>query len=103
MIKISLFCCGGMSTSILASRMKKAASEKGIQAEIAAFSEAQLSNQLENLDAALIGPQISFMLPRLKKLCDEKNVPIAVIPSLDYGMMDGKKVLALALKLVNNK
>ncbi|HEL2203900.1 TPA: PTS sugar transporter subunit IIB, partial [Streptococcus suis] len=30
-----------------------------------------------------------------------KQVPIAVIPMADYGMLDGKKVLQLALSMVS--
>jgi PTS system cellobiose-specific IIB component len=100
MIKISLFCAGGMSTSVLVSKMKKAAEDKGIETEIQAFPEAQMAKKLEGLDVVLLGPQVAYILPKAKKICDEKGVPIAVISNLDYGMMDGAKVLDFALKLV---
>ena len=34
-------------------------------------------------------------------LVNNMKVPIAVIPMADYGMLDGKKVLNLALELID--
>ncbi|WP_026884734.1 PTS sugar transporter subunit IIB [Clostridium akagii] len=102
MVNIYLFCAGGMSTSILATKMKKTAELKGIEAEIKAFAVSQISKKLDNLDVALLGPQIRFRLPAAKKLCDEKGIPVAIIPSVDYGMMNGEKVLEFALKQITH-
>ena len=99
MIKIRLFCAAGMSTSFLVTKMKKAAEAKGIEVDIEALPESSLSKNLDGVDVALLGPQIGFALPKVKKICDEKGVPVEVIPMIDYGMMNGEKVLALALKL----
>lgn len=40
-------------------------------------------------------------LDKSKEICDKCDVPIAVIPMMDYGMLDGKKVLDLALSLIS--
>jgi PTS system cellobiose-specific IIB component len=34
-----------------------------------------------------------------KKICEPKGIPVDVIPMVDYGMMNGQKVLDFALKL----
>lgn len=100
MIKIRLFCAAGMSTSVLVNKMKKAAEAKGIEADIEAFPETLLQKQLEEgIDVALLGPQVGYTLPKAKKACGEKGVPVEVIPMVDYGMMNGEKVLNLAVKL----
>jgi len=101
MVRIYLFCSGGMSSSLLASRMRKTAESKGIEAEIKAFSLSQISKKLDNLDVALLGPQVAYRLPWVQKLCDDKKVPVAIIPSVDYGMMDGENVFEFALKQIN--
>lgn len=103
MVTIKLFCAAGMSTSMLVARMKKAAEAKGVQAEIEAFPEAQISKHLDGLDVALLGPQVGYTLPNAKKICEPAGVPVAVIPTVDYGMMNGEKVLDFALKLISNK
>ncbi|BCZ48937.1 PTS sugar transporter subunit IIB [Clostridium gelidum] len=99
MIIIKLFCASGMSTSVLVNKMKDAAKQKGIEAEISAFPEAQMDRHLDSMNVALLGPQVGYTLGKAKKLCDPKGIPVEVIPMIDYGMMNGAKVLDLALKL----
>lgn len=101
MVKIALFCAAGMSTSVLVNKMKKAAVEKGIEAEIEAFPEGQMSKYLDGVHVVLLGPQVRFILPKAKALCDPLGIPVDVIASIDYGMMNGAKVLDNALKLIN--
>lgn len=100
MITIKLFCAAGMSTSVLVNKMKEAAKAEGIEAEIEAFPESQMAKHLDSMDVALLGPQVGYTLPKAKKLCAEKNIPVDVIPMVDYGMMNGAKVLDFALKLL---
>ncbi|SKA90116.1 PTS system, cellobiose-specific IIB component [Clostridium sp. USBA 49] len=99
MIKIRLFCAAGMSTSVLVNKMKKAAQEKGIEADIDALPENAMAKSLDGVDVVLLGPQVGYTLPKAKKICGEKGIPVEVIPMVDYGMMNGEKVLNLALKL----
>lgn len=100
MVKIGLFCAAGFSTGMLVNNMKIAAQDAGIDAEIEAFSQAKIADYVPQLDVALLGPQVAYTLEKSKAICDDYQVPIAVIPMADYGMFDGKKVLQLALDLV---
>lgn len=100
-MKIALFCAAGMSTSMLVEKMKKAASEKGIEVNITAYPESELINKVNEIDVALLGPQVKFMLSKAKDICEPKGVPVDVINTLDYGMMRGDNVLEFALKLIN--
>lgn len=99
MINIKLFCAAGMSTSLLVKKMRDAAEKAGIEVEIGAYPETELKKRLQGTDIALLGPQIAYKLKEDKKICDEAGVPIAVIPMVDYGMMNGEKVLKFALDL----
>lgn len=45
---IMLVCSAGMSTSLLVTKMQKAAEEKGIEADIFAVSASDADNQLES-------------------------------------------------------
>ena len=56
----------------------------------------------EQVDIALLGPQIAYTMPKIEKTCNEYGVPFQVIPSLDYGRLNGDKVLDLALDIINN-
>jgi len=100
MIKIVLFCAAGMSTSVLVSKMQKAAVEKGLEVEIEAFAESQMAKHLDGVSVVLLGPQVRYILPKVKKICEPLGIPFDVIVSVDYGMMNGKKVLEHALKLI---
>ncbi|PKM51374.1 MAG: PTS sugar transporter subunit IIB [Firmicutes bacterium HGW-Firmicutes-7] len=99
MVKIRLFCAAGMSTSVLVNKMRKVAEAKGIEVEIDAHPEGQMTKLLDGVDVALLGPQVGYTLSKAKKICGEKNIPIEIIPMMDYGMVNGEKVLDLALKL----
>lgn len=103
MITIRLFCAAGMSTSLLVNKMKEVAKAKGIEVDIEAFPEGQMDKHLENVNVALLGPQVGYTLGKSKKICEPKGIPVDVIPIVDYGMMNGEKVLDFALKLNGNK
>ena len=100
MVTIKLFCASGMSTSVLVNKMKEAAKAKGVEADISAYPESQMDKHLESMDVALLGPQVGYRLSNAKALCDPKGIPVQVIPMVDYGMMNGAKVLDLALGLI---
>ena len=101
MIKIRLFCAAGMSTSMLVNKMKDSAKAKGIEVDIEAFPEGQMEKHLDDVDVALLGPQVGYTIAKARKICEPKGIPVDVIPMVDYGMMNGQKVLDFALKLAN--
>lgn len=99
MLKIRLFCNQGMSTSMLVSKMKDAAKENGLEADIIAYPVSELDERINGIDCALLGPQVAYMKAKSAQICAAKNIPMDVIPMQDYGMCNGKKVLAFARKL----
>ena len=102
MKKILLCCAAGMSTSLLVNKMKEAAKEIELESKIWAVSVEDLQNNLkEGADVVLLGPQIRYRLNDVKKICSEKNIPSDVINMVDYGCMNGKKVLNFALGLMD--
>ncbi|AGB19977.1 PTS sugar transporter subunit IIB [Thermoanaerobacterium thermosaccharolyticum] len=102
-MKILLICSSGMSSSLLAKKIKKAADDKGIDAEVWAVSTDALDNNLPNADIVLLGPQIRFMQKKISEVASVYNVPVDVIDAKDYGMCNGANVLEKALKLLNRQ
>ena len=100
MKRILLCCAAGMSTSLLVTKIKKAADEQGIETEVWAEPLEKVRDHVGNADVLLLGPQVKYALSELKKVTDEKGIPIDVINMMDYGMMNGPKVLEQALKLI---
>ncbi len=101
MKKIVLACAGGLSTSILLSKMQKEAVKENLKIEIIAIAEDKLKSVINSADCVLLGPQVGYMLEDLRSKYKSLNIPIDVIDIVDYGMMDGKKVLNIALQLMN--
>ena len=101
MKKILLCCAAGMSTSMVVRKMQKAAEAKGIEVEINAIGLEEFTAELPHHDCGLLGPQIKYKLKDFKILADEQHKPIAVINSMDYGMMNGEKILNETLALLN--
>ncbi|MEG2786783.1 MAG: PTS sugar transporter subunit IIB [Romboutsia sp.] len=99
--KIYLFCSAGMSTSLLASKMQNVAKQHNLPIEVEAFPYSEIDKIVEqrNPDCILLGPQVKFMLKEVQGKFDEK-IPVDVINSMDYGSMNGEKVLKTAIKMI---
>lgn len=99
---IMLVCAAGMSTSLLVSKMQKAAEAKGLDADIFANSANEADGILEkkDVDVLLLGPQVRFMRAQFEKKVEGKGIPVDVINMQDYGMVNGEKVLETALELI---
>ncbi|MFK4566733.1 PTS sugar transporter subunit IIB [Enterococcus sp. UD-01] len=102
---IMLVCSAGMSTSLLVTKMQKAADAQGIDADIFAVSASDADNNLANkpVDVLLLGPQVRFMKNDFEKRLEPKGIPLDIINMADYGMMNGEKVLQQALELMQAK
>ncbi|CAH0346471.1 PTS sugar transporter subunit IIB [Bacillus sp. CECT 9360] len=98
-MNILLVCSAGMSTSLLVQKMEKSASEKDIDVRIWAVSVDEARTNLEEADVLLLGPQVRYKLSQFKVLAEEKGIPIDVINPLDYGVLNGEKVLEFAMSL----
>ena len=104
MLKIRLFCAGGMSTSLLVTKMRAAAAEADVEADIEAHGVGSIERRIdESVDVVLLGPQIGYQKAQVKKVTDKLGIPMEVIPMTDYGMVNGKNVFALAQKLAEQK
>ena len=98
MKKIVLFCNAGLSTSALVKRMRDVAVRNNLDYEIHAYAVDTAMENGADADVILIGPQISYRADEVKKIFPEK--PVEVIDMASYGMIDGKKVLIQARKLM---
>lgn len=99
MKKFYLFCSAGMSTSLLASKMQKAADANKLPIEVKAFPIGTMGDIIEkhNPDCILLGPQVKYLLDDTKQRYGHLKKPIMVIDMKDYGVMDGEKVLKTAV------
>jgi len=99
LINIVLFCSTGLSTNLLIRKIENAAEKKDIAVTVKSYPESIMKKHISNADVVLVGPQVKHALTEIKEECDAHNVPLEVISTRDYGLMDGEKVLAQALRL----
>lgn len=100
MKKIFLCCAAGMSTSMVVTKMKQAASTQGIEVDITAVGMDEFEATLPNYDCCMLGPQIKYKEAEFKAKGDAVGKPVGVINAMDYGMMKGDKILAAALAMM---
>ena len=101
---IMLICNAGMSTSMLVTKMQKAAETQGLDVDIFAIAAAEATNKLEQIkiDTVLLGPQVRFMQKQFEEKLTPLGIPVEVINMTDYGMMNGEKVLNQAVSMINS-
>lgn len=99
MRKIVLLCAAGMSTSALVRKMKDAAMADGYDCDISAHSVSEAKNYAD-ADMILLGPQVRYRLKEVQNQLPGNKVE--VIDMKDYGMMNGKSVLARARKVIGD-
>ncbi len=102
MKKIYLFCSAGMSTSMLANAMQDVADKHNLPLLVKAFTDRKLGEMIEDdpMDVILLGPQVKYRYEEFKEKFGHAGIPMGVIDSKDYGMMDGERVLKFAIKLI---
>lgn len=98
MKKIVLLCNQGMSTSALVMKMREVAKRNDLDYDINAYSVDSAEQNAKDADVILLGPQIRYKKNEVIK--QFPDIPVEVIDMASYGMLDGKKVVILARKLM---
>ena len=81
--KILLVCSGGMSTTILMTRMQKYAEEHGFDLAIDACGASVCQDHAPAYDILLLGPQVAYMK---SGITNKVAIPVASIQPQDYAM-----------------
>jgi|SRR4051812_17971725 PTS system cellobiose-specific IIB component len=99
-MNILLCCAAGMSTSLLVTKMEAYAKSAGIESTIWAVGANEVNNHLDKADVLLLGPQVRYLLAKMKKLGEEKGLPVDAINPMHYGLCNGEEVLKQAIGLI---
>jgi|GEM_PF-8368 len=90
-LKITLACAGGVSTSILCSKLISEGKAHGYEVECKAYSTSALTKEIVAGSAViLLGPQVMYMEDDVVKHFPE--IPVRVMAMTDYGTMNAKKI-----------
>ncbi|MDB7947343.1 PTS sugar transporter subunit IIB [Faecalitalea cylindroides] len=101
MKKIVLLCNQGMSTSALVAKMREVIERNNLDYQVNAYSVDSAETEAKDADVILLGPQIRYKKNEVKNLFPDK--PVETIDMSIYGMLDGKKVVIMARKLMGDK
>lgn len=93
-LNILLACNAGMSTSIMARKIREAATAEGYEATVTAVPYAEADEFYGMADAVLLGPQIRYAE---KDVRAKASCPVLVMNMQDYGTMNGKKMFHMVL------
>lgn len=99
-MKIILICNLGMSSGLMGEKLKSAAAELGIDAEVNAIAMNEIDDlNLEGIDCVLISPQVRYMKNDVEKTANNKCA-VLVMDSIEFGLMQADKIMARVVEAV---
>ncbi|MDV5171619.1 PTS sugar transporter subunit IIB [Photobacterium rosenbergii] len=100
MKRILICCSAGMSARMVVNKMKFAADIMDVNVVITSVAMSEFESYVYKYDCFLLGPQVKHKFTDFKVITESAGKPIEVVNSMDYGMMNGKKILNDALHLI---
>jgi cellobiose PTS system EIIB component len=100
-VQVVLACVGGMSTSLLVSRMRKEASARGLDYDIVAIPTTDVEEWADRADVLLVGPQVRYQIERIRQQVGDRGFPIADIPPIVYGGIQADKAIDMVRELLS--
>lgn len=98
-MKILILCATGTSSNIVVEAMKRAVGDREIK--IFAKGIEELEDSGNECDLILLGPQIKYKLEAVQKAVIDKNIPVGIIDSMDYGLCRGEEILNKAIQIIS--
>lgn len=90
MKKVVLMCAGGMSSSVLANKLKDAVKDRNLNLSVDFHATMDWDVESVDADIILLAPQVSYQLEELKR---KFSCPIISIKPLEYGHMSVESLL----------
>ncbi|MEB4674685.1 PTS transporter subunit EIIC [Enterobacteriaceae bacterium G50] len=99
---IILTCNEGMSTSIMANKMRKYAEECGYALNVYAINIGRIEEEYQKADLILLGPQVVYMQESIMENIDNA-CPVVAINAEYFSKLDGKSAIEDAVVILNNR
>ena len=97
-----LTCNEGMSTSIMANKMRKYAEACGYALNVYAINIGRIEEEYQKADLILLGPQVVYMRESIMKNIDNA-CPVVAINAEYFSKLDGKSAIEDAVVILNNR
>ncbi len=102
-IRVLLACGEGASSGFMAQNINRYAKKAGIDLKAMARSESLIDNYADETDVILLAPHLSAELEEVSERMKDRKIPVGVIKSSVYGMLDGEGVVKQVMALLNDK
>jgi PTS system, Lactose/Cellobiose specific IIB subunit. len=100
-IKLIILCSWGATSSQLAKKVQQAAEARGINLKADAGGTGEFSKNASQYDVALLEPQVRHLKKEVSTIADKYNIPVDLVDSRAFALMDGNAVLDQVLKMLN--
>lgn len=97
-IRVLLVCGGGASSGFMATNLRKAAKERGIDLEAKARSETEVELYASEVDCIMIGPHLSYMEQEMRDRVKDTGAVVLLMDRTYYSTLDGNAALDHLLK-----
>ena len=100
MVMILVVCGAGASSTFLASRIRKLASQRGLDLTAKAASTEDVAARLPEAGLLLVGPHLEASFADLERQASDHHVPASLLPSTAFGPTGAEDALARAISLL---
>lgn len=102
-LRVLLVCGSGASSGFMATNMRKALSEEGIDAEVKARSESEIDSYLDDIDILMIGPHLKYMVEEINEYIEGKDVVAILMKPEYYATLNGEAAVKHMLEEYNKE
>lgn len=100
-LNVLLVCGSGASSGFMATNIRKAAAQKGVELDIKARGEAEIENYIDQIDALMVGPHLAYILDEIEDYIGEYNVKVILMKAEYYSTLNGELALNHLLEEMN--
>ncbi len=92
-MNVLLVCGSGASSGFMAANIRKAASNRNMEISVKARGEAEIENYVDQIDALMVGPHLSYIMDEIEEYIHEYDVKVILMKPEYYSTLDGEKAL----------
>lgn len=100
-INILLVCGSGASSGFMAANMRKSASAQGIELDVKARSESEIDHYIDEIDALMVGPHLSYVLDDIDEYIEGRDIPVILMKPEYYSRLDGDLAIEHLMEELN--
>ncbi|MFD1394153.1 PTS sugar transporter subunit IIB [Lacticaseibacillus jixianensis] len=90
-LRVGLFCSGGMSTSLIGSKMQKVYDAANRDVKVTASDLSMIDEIGDELDVIIIAPQISWAAEQVKQ--QHPKAKVVALTMQEFGQMNGQVIV----------